>query len=170
MQQVAQIPGFCSVCIGLHPKPPISLNLMPSIEIDRRGCQAYFCRFYLCSLCWSTTKQPSSHQRRTRLWLHLYLIVDGWDMGKTVWGVPAWHSSESITKTTPGKQWLGPSRCPRLNNNERHQTPDKGTFQMNLLDIKHVLHIFLFDVFFLNSAKKGSTSEYRRWMWHEKPH
>lgn len=24
-------------------------------------------------------------------------------MGKTVWGVPAWHSCESITKTTPGK-------------------------------------------------------------------
>lgn len=125
---------------------------MSHIEIDKRGCQAYFCRFYLCSLCCSTTKQPSSHLRRTRLWLHLCLIADGWDMGKTVWGVPAWHSSESITKTTPGKQWLGLSRCPRLNNTERHQTPDKGTFQINLLDIKHGLHIFLFDFFFLFSS------------------
>lgn len=61
---------------------------------------------------------------------------------------------EHHKKTTPGKQWLGPSRCPRLNNNERHQTPDKCTFQMNLLDIKHVLHIFLFDVFFFLTVQR----------------
>lgn len=47
MQQVAQIPGFCSVCIGLHPKPPISLNLIPSIEIDRRGVPGIFLQVLL---------------------------------------------------------------------------------------------------------------------------